>query len=293
MSAIVWLASYPKSGNTWVRILLANYLSNGDQPVDINDLGLSARIASARRTFDEWCGVEASALPQAEVDRLRPQVYRCLAAESTEDLFFKVHDAWSVIEGDQPMFPPELTSALIYIVRNPLDVAVSAAHHWRVEMKEVVERMCDPGHGVAGADSRLPDQLRQFLGCWSGHARSWLDDSGLDGHVVRYEDLRRHPEQTLEGILEACAIARDRARVRRAVAFSDFGELQRQERIHGFRERPLAVQGGFFRRGEVGAWREELSAPFADRLVREHHETMGRFGYLEDEVSSDPEEVSG
>jgi aryl sulfotransferase len=284
MSAIVWLASYPKSGNTWVRILLANYLSGEDQPVDINELGKVSMMASARRVFDEWCGVEASALDQDVIDRLRAEVYRRLAADSPRDLFIKVHDAWSADDHGQAMFPPDVTKAVVYVVRNPLDVAVSAAHHWHLDAEQAVGRVCDAAYCSARTNSRLPDQLRQFVGCWSGHARSWLDQSGLRAHVVRYEDLRRNPEQALTGIVGACGLTCDPERVRVATAFSDFGELQRQERAHGFRERPRTARGAFFRRGEVGAWRDELPAPLADRLVETHREMMTRFGYLEEAV---------
>ena len=68
VAKIVWLASYPKSGNTWMRVLLANYLRNADAPVDINALE-GGPIASARVWFDEWVGIEASALDDATIER--------------------------------------------------------------------------------------------------------------------------------------------------------------------------------------------------------------------------------
>lgn len=282
MSAIVWLASYPKSGNTWVRILLANYLSGDDQPVDINELGEVTMMASTRRVFDRWCAVEASALDQDVVDRLRPDVYRCLTGDSAEDLFIKVHDAWSTDDRGQAMFPADVTRALVYVVRNPLDVAVSAAHHWSLDAEQAVDRICDTGYCIGPSGFRLSEQLRQFVGCWSGHARSWLDQSGLRAHVVRYEDLRRDPARALAGIVGACGLEFDPERVRVATEFSDFEELQRQERVDGFRERPLSARGSFFRRGEVGAWRDELPAALADRVMQTHREMMARFGYLEE-----------
>jgi hypothetical protein len=282
MSALVWLASYPKSGNTWVRALLANYLSGDDQPVDINKLGATSRMASARRLFDEWSGVEASSLDPVVVDGLRAEVYRCIAEEATTELFIKVHDSWGTDERGRPMFAPDVTRAVIYIVRNPLDVALSSASHWGVEPEEAVERMCDPGYTFGGTDSRLPDQLRQFMGCWSHHARSWLDDSALPAQLVRYEDLRHDPEGSLTAILKACRLSPEPVRVRRAAQFSDFAELQRQELAHGFGERPSRASGSFFRRGQVGLWRNELPAPLVTRLVGAHSDMMARLGYMEE-----------
>ncbi|HJX72016.1 MAG TPA: hypothetical protein VJ346_08695, partial [Bacteroidales bacterium] len=68
---IVWLASYPKSGNTWFRIFLTNLLNHTNEPVDINNLYPST-IASSRSLFDEATGLESSDLTLDEIELLRP-----------------------------------------------------------------------------------------------------------------------------------------------------------------------------------------------------------------------------
>jgi hypothetical protein len=126
----------------------------------------------------------------------------------------------------------------------------------------------------------MADQLRQRLGSWSSHVQGWLDESGLPVHLVRYEDLSRDPETVFGNVVRFCGLPWDAERVRKAVAFSGFEELQRQEREKGFRERSMKTSGNFFRRGEAGSWREELPAEMALRLIEAHGETMRRFGYL-------------
>ena len=290
MSSIVWLASYPKSGSTWIRILLSNYLRDADEPADINALGGRLGHAAARVLFDEWVGVEASALEQPVIDRLRPEVYRSLAREAPETLYLKVHDAWTLNDRDRALFPADATAGVVYVVRNPLDTAASCAHHWGVGVERAVERMCDPSHSISNSLMRLDDQLRQFLGSWSDHVQSWLDDSGLPCHVVRYEDLRQDAERAFGAVVRFCGLPDDAARVRKAVEFSDLTELRRQERENGFRERSPSTHGGFFRRGEVGSWHDELPLTLARRLAEVHRETMSRLGYLDEtsetEVSS-------
>jgi hypothetical protein len=295
MSAIVWLASYPKSGNTWLRVLLINYLRDADAPADINALGEGGQFASAgtRRWFDEQVGVEASALEPAVIDRLRPEVYRRLAREATDELYIKVHDAWRRTDSGEAMFPPDVTKGVVYIVRNPLDTAVSFAHHSRVSVEQAVRWLCDPSHCLGNPLTGLDEQLRQVLGSWSNHARSWLDHSGLPCHVVRYEDLWRDTEGAFGKVLGFCGLPYDPSRVRKAVAFSSFAELERQEREHGFRERSPAADGGFFRRGEVGAWREELPAELAQRLEAAHGATMRRFGYPIEVITAEVGSGSG
>jgi aryl sulfotransferase len=281
MGKIMWLASYPKSGNTWLRVLLTNYLRDGDKPADINEL-TGGPIASARVWFDEWAGVEASALSDGLIERLRPDVYRCLEREATDTLYMKVHDAWGRTDRADPLFPADVTAGVIYILRNPLDLAASCAHHWGVSVNQAVENLCNPVFATSRSLGGLADQLCQSLQSWSGHVRSWLDESGLPILLVRYEDLQRAPTEIFGEVIRFCDLPWDEARVCKAVAFSDFAELQRQEQRQGFRERSAAAPGPFFRRGQAGSWRDELPPDLARRLIRVHAETMQRFRYLDE-----------
>lgn len=281
MAKIIWLASYPKSGNTWMRVLLTNYLHNSDAPADINKLD-GGPIASSRAWFDEWAGIEASAMNDTVIERLRPDVYRCMAGESPGTLYMKVHDAWGRTDRGDALFPEDVTGGAVYILRNPLDMAKSCAHHWGLDIYKAIENMCDPEFAVARSIGGLSDQLRQRMLSWSGHVRSWIDESGLPVHIVRYEDLCQDAEATFAEIVRFCGLLYDEAHVRKAVAFSDFAELQRQEHNKGFRERPVQAPGLFFRRGQAGSWREELPFELAKRLIEAHGEMMKRFGYLDE-----------
>lgn len=281
MAEIVWLASYPKSGNTWMRILLNNYLNDGSEPVDINNLK-GGPIACARFWFDEWVGVEASSLDDKTIERLRPGVYRCLARAEKETLYMKVHDTWRLTDRGEGLFPADCTAGVVYILRNPLDMAASSSNHWSVSLEQAVESLCLKEFTLARSIGGLCDQLEHKLGNWSEHIASWLDNSGLPVHLVRYEDLKRNPVHFFGEVVRFCGLPYDVERVRRSVAFSDFSELQRQERENDFCERPTQTQGGFFRKGQVGGWREELPAHLVMRLIDVHGETMRRFGYLDE-----------
>jgi aryl sulfotransferase len=278
---IIWLASYPKSGNTWMRILLTNYVRDASVPADINRLD-GGPMASARACFDESAGIEASALGDGVIEQLRPQVFRCLLREATDTLYMKVHDAWGRTSCGDALFPPDVTAGVVYMLRNPLDVAPSCSHHWGVSMAQAVENLCAPAFAVARSRDGLADQLRQQLRCWTGHARSWLEESGLRVHLVRYEDLRSDPESVFGAVVRFCGLPWDAARVRKAVTFSAFSELRDQEQTHGFRERPLRSSGPFFRCGTSGSWRDELPLALAEQLIQTHRASMRHFGYLDE-----------
>jgi aryl sulfotransferase len=171
---------------------------------------------------------------------------------------------------------------VVYILRNPLDMAASCAHHFGVNIEKAVDNLCNPDFAISRSLGGLADQLAQKLHSWSGHVQSWLDESGLPSHVVRYEDLRSDPESTFGEFVRFCGLPFDEDRLRRSVAFSEFSEVQRQELLKGFRECSVKSTGKFFRSGRTGSWRDELPAALVDKLIRCHAQTMRRFGYIDE-----------
>jgi hypothetical protein len=279
MKAIYWLASYPKSGNTWLRVLLANYRQPDGRPVGINHLPGS--IASSRELFEEGVGLDSSELSISEIGCCRPVAYRAVAGRLAAPTFVKVHDAWSRAADGTPIFPPEVSAGVIYIVRNPLDIAGSLAHHRGVRIGEAVEILCDEEARIADAADRLEAQLPQAVGSWSRHARSWIDESHLRVHVVRYEDMLADTPAALCGVLEFAGLSVDEARVAASVEAARFDRLQAQERAEGFVERSPRATRPFFGRGIAGGWRQDLSPDQVRALVFAHGDTMRRFGYLD------------
>ncbi|MGE0494602.1 MAG: sulfotransferase domain-containing protein [Vulcanimicrobiota bacterium] len=267
---IVWLASYPKSGNTWLRVLLANYLSQAKVPVSINALG-TLPWGSSRALLDATLELKTADATEEELPEWRAIAYRHLAAQTTDPLFLKVHDLY------QPrLFPPEATFGVIYLVRDPHDVAVSFAHHSNASLARVTGWMADPGYRLAQGNRGL--QVPELVGSWSGHVESWLA-AELRVLVIRYEDLLAHPHQTFGSALEFLNQPREEQRVARAIEFSTFDRLQAQEQADGFREGPHR-SGSFFRSGRAGHGRNHLDEAQRELLEREHGQTMARFGYL-------------
>jgi aryl sulfotransferase len=270
--SIVWLASYPKSGNTWLRAVLANYLREKEGPADINNLG--SPIASRRHEFDEITGVEASDLTAGEIERLRPAVYRYLAVHSGDPLFQKIHDAYL-----PALIPTDATRGAIYVIRNPLDIAVSYSHHAGVPFDRAISWMGDPAYTLAGGRRSLANQLRQRVLTWSAHVLSWVDQSAFPVHVLRYEDMILRDCETFAAALQFAGLRCEPARLRCAIENSSFDKLQQQEKTGGFQERPASAEI-FFREGKAGGWREALDILHVEWILRGHAEVMRRFGYV-------------
>jgi len=278
MGGIIWLASYPKSGNTWFRVFLANLRGDQEKAANINELH-STPIASARGIFDEEVGVEASDLTPDEIERLRPEVYEKLAGDTDETLFMKVHDAYTLVEGKTPLFPKSATRGAIYIIRNPLDVAVSFAHHWGWNYDRAISEMADENAAFCSKTKRLQDQLRQKLLTWSGHVKSWTEQTAFPVCILRYEDMKQRPAKTFSRAVRFAGLDHSGEEIEKALSLCTFEELQRQERENGFHEKSPSSEM-FFRKGEVDGWREELSDMQVARVILDHRSVMARFEYL-------------
>lgn len=282
MNGIVWLASYPKSGNTWFRSFLTNLVRDGDEPVHINDMD-GGPIASSRPLFDDVVGYDSADLTPEEAERLRPEVYLHTARRAEETLFCKVHDACTSIPGVGPLFPAEATRGVIYLVRNPLDVCISFSHHnGHQNINRTIRQMEDPEFTLARSRESQANQLPQRLLTWSGHVTSWIDAPNLKVHVVRYEDMKLRTEETFTMAARFAGLPDSPDRIRKAIAFSSFDELKKQEEKDGFAEKMPRARS-FFRKGEAGAWRETLSQSQVSRITKAHGPVMRRLGYLDAE----------
>jgi sulfotransferase family protein len=288
----IWLASYPKSGNTWFRMLLANLSATDDTPVDINNLPERGGIASAREPFDHLLLIDSGLLTHDEIDCLRPRVYEELARGAEDDeydkveqapkgRFVKTHDAYTLTRRGEPLLAGTRgADGAILIVRDPRDVVPSLASHNRTNIDDAIAFINNKAAGFCAGTKGQPNQLRQQLPGWSGHVASWLDQTDLPVHLIRYEDMQADTVGTFRRALAFAGRDASNTDIARAVRLADFKQLRAQERANGFREAPRPHAGGnFFRRGEMGNWRDELNAAQAARIEAEHAPMMRRLGY--------------
>ena len=220
MGGIYWLASYPKSGNTWLRTFLHNLQEDGDEPADINDLSTGS-IAAARGWLDEVLGFDTAELTPDEVERLRPSVYDWSARSDDTD-YHKIHDAYTLTADGEPLVGRAATLGAVYIIRDPRDVAPSTANHWHCTVDEAITDMGRNEAVLAGTRRALPSQVRQRLLGWSGHVLSWVDAPALRCHVMRYEDMLADPLRTFTAAAAFLGLPDDEERVAKAVRFSSF-----------------------------------------------------------------------
>ncbi len=279
LKRIKWLASFPKSGNTWTRAFLRAYQFDAYAPIDANQIGKISRSESRLRYFQLVSDHPSKSVSSTEIDALRVKVQALIAREIGDHQVVKTHNARILHEG-QSLIHDEYSAAGIYLVRNPLDLVDSLADHNGISIDQAIDLLADPTHTIGESDR---DFAPQFLSTWSNHVESWLSAAAFPILLIRFEDLLSNPYVQFRRLIECLKWPYEEDRLQRAIKFSSFTALKQFEEQQGFKEKSRkSNSGSFFRRGAASIWQNVLTADQARRIVETHSETMRLLGYLDD-----------
>jgi Sulfotransferase domain len=278
-TGLVWLASYPKSGNTWTRAFLSNLAAilagEGDE-VGVNAINRFSIGENFAAFYEERLGFKPTAKHRAQIAELRQEVQQWMADQFDDLVFVKTHNSL-VTDLGRPIINFAVTSGAIYIVRNPLDVAISLAHHLGKTIDEAIDTM-----GRHDTETPIDDkQIHEIWSSWSQHVESWTRMPHRAIYVMRYEDMLGEPQKTFGGLARHLLLHFTAPQLDLAIERSSFSNLKGQEEKTGFMEKSKRADR-FFREGRAGQWKDVLSAAQVRRIVSDHGEQMARFGYLPD-----------
>jgi len=273
--SIVWMASYPKSGNTWTRMFLANYIANGDKPIPINMAHRFAMGDSIAKTYYMVAGGRFDTNDLELTLSLRHKVLRGIVANNADINLVKTHNARTVARG-VTLIPEDVTRSAVYLIRNPLDMVLSYARHYGMTPEEAVYTVSH----VDNANPPTPETVAQFMGSWSDHVRSWTGKSAYPVLVLRYEDLLADPHTHFAKFVEHVGLPVEPERLDRAIKFASFKELSAQEKTQGFVEKSQESER-FFAKGTSDQWKTDLTPRLVKQMKRAHRKVMTQFGYLE------------
>jgi Sulfotransferase domain len=276
-SGLVWLASYPKSGNTWTRAFLSNLaaiLAGESAELDVNSIGRFSAGENFTELYEGLLGFRPTESHRKEIAALRHDVQRSIADGYEGLVFVKTHNGL-VLDHGRPILNFAVTSGAIYIVRNPLDVAISLSHHLGMTLDEAIATM-----GTADVSTPVNDKrVYEIWGSWSQHVESWTRKPHHAIYVMRYEDMLSDPQKTFGGLTRHLLLDATPSQLDLAIARSSFAKLRDQEEKAGFQEKSEKAER-FFREGRAGQWKEILTPAQVDRVVKDHGEQMAKFGYL-------------
>jgi aryl sulfotransferase len=289
-----YLASYPKSGNTWCRVFMTELrrlagldsaeataaAQEEERELRLNRDLATGSIMSSRHWLDDQLGIDSSDLSWPELDKVRGRVghQRALYTECLR--YHKVHDAFfSVDSGGQPVVPVQGCRGAVVVIRHPADVAVSLSHFFSWDLKRCVAFLLDEQAGLCRSSKRGGQQVRQFMGSWGQHVSSWVDQQQIPVLLIRYEDLLIQPEQHFKRLAMFLDLPTDDLFIREAVSNTRFDKLRaKEDEEGGFHERPEGCDR-FFRSGRSGEGNEQLTGEQLQQLQEAFATTLDRFGY--------------
>ncbi|MCD0486924.1 sulfotransferase domain-containing protein [Pedobacter sp. MC2016-14] len=274
---LIWLSSYPKSGNTWLRLFLSALFSEAND-LNINDTPLNQNISS-RSIIDSALGMSSANLPESDYLKFRSRLYFNWARDqpSLDKIICKVHDA--CILKEEILFPPSITRGTIYILRNPFDIVASMANHFKVSIDKSVHMLCSNTHGLAQRQTRLGVQLSQHLGTWGNHVDSWVNVHAENILIIKYEDLIKDSLTEFGKIIQYAELGYDQKAIEKAIVQTSFKNLQEKEKKEKFKMTPKVDT--FFRQGKSGQWRNEITQAQAQQIIDVNYDTLLKFNYID------------
>ena len=232
---IIWIASYPKSGNTWLRSLLCSYFFTDDGKFNFNllkNINSFPSVKDFKSYDDKFENPEDTAKYWIkEQEKIN---------QSKKIKFLKTHNALCKIN-NYSFTNSQNTLGAIYLIRDPRNVITSLASHYQISKEEALQFMKDEKRGIV---SKLNNRYVGFqpLFSWSLNHKSWVNNKSFPVHLVRYEDLELENHKTFIKILEFIKSLRkdmsaiDKDKARKCVENCSFDKLKKEEDIKGFPE---------------------------------------------------------
>ena len=265
---IIWLASYPKSGNTWLRSLLATYFFSNNGEFNFELLSKIDAYPNAKyfeKYKDKFQTPEStSKYWLAEQKKIN---------QDRKLKFFKTHNAMCKISGNS--FTNNANSlGAIYIIRDPRNVITSLSHHYQINTKDALTFMRSEKKAIV---EKKADRYLGFnaLFSWSSHQKSWTECKKFPILTIRYEDLENTTYSTFKDIFnfvkKISGIKKmfDKEKAKKVIRTCKFENLQHLEKTKGFNEAVLKKGSKekikFFNMGKKNDYRKLLS----NKLIKE------------------------
>ena len=276
---IIWLASYPKSGNTWMWFFIKSYFNPPNKKFSINhdkdDPYLLETFPTERR-FDEL-NINYQDFFDISKNWINLQ---SLINLNNKTNYLKTHNAMCTINNNK-FTDINNTIGAIHIVRDPRDVLVSYSSYKSEKIDKTLEILLS---NDSYEYSKFKDKFykRSLMGSWSSHYNSWKNYKSKETLLVKYEDMVNKSNSTFLKVLnylkKITKIEINHNKLNRAIDETSFENLKNLEIKEGFKVNPSKKP--FFRKGKVGDWKEKLNKDQTQKIEKAFKAEMIELGYL-------------
>ena len=281
---IFWIASYPKSGNTWLRSLLASYYFSKDGDFDqillkkinqfpekkyFKDFNYNPSIVTDTSRF--W-------IPAQEKINLDKNIK-----------FFKTHNILGAINGSN-FTNQKNTIGAIYVVRDPRNIITSFKNHYDFTLEQAYNAMINKNYDIYESENHNDFGDFQLISSWENNYNSWKKQKIFAIKIVKYEDLLNETFYTFKDIIlfinKICGYKKNfqRDKAKRSILTTSFSKLRNIEIKQGFIEAVKSKKNNtkipFFHLGADNDWKKILNLDFQDKIVNEFSIGLKELGYI-------------
>tara|TARA_Y100000816_G_scaffold260141_1_gene216192 strand:+ start:1784 stop:2617 length:834 start_codon:yes stop_codon:yes gene_type:complete len=276
---IIWIASYPKSGNTWVRSIISSYFFSKTGNFDFSLLKNISLYPSPKYFKNKINN-------PGEVSYFWEESQKNIIQKQKE-IFLKTHNALVAINNKN--FTSEKTTlGAIYIVRDPRNILSSLKNHYDFkDYNETLEFMKNKKKYIWDIRRKNDFSGFQFLGSWPDHYKSWTQNKNIKTLLVKYEDLEKDCYLTSHKLIEFILLLKgqknmvDENKLFKSIETTKFDVLRKKELASGFDESIIIndKKKSFFFQGPENKWQKNLPKEILFKAEREFKDDLNYFNY--------------
>ena len=277
---IIWIASYPKSGNTWIRSFLTAYYFCDNGIFDINKLNYIQDYPNKQFIKDE--------VKEGEIHKHWDESQKKIINEK-KIKFLKTHNSLITAFGND-FTSPKYSLGVIYIIRDPRNVVSSVKNHNDFKTYERALQFMQNENTVISDYKHLNNHAKtNIINSWRINYQSWLSDNRYRRMMIKYEDLIENPNQTLRDlIIFVNTICRfnngiDNKKLENAIQSTTFEKLQNLENTGKFSENVYSTKNKkkikFFHLGPKNNWKDLLNKDLIKKMNTYYKEDLKKFSY--------------
>ena len=281
---IIWIASYPKSGNTWVRALVSAYYYSQDG-------FFSEKIIKNIGQFPEkvhFQGFDYNKEIVTDTSRFWIRAQEKLNQDK-KIKFKKTHNCLSAINGNN-FTNKKNTIACIYIVRDPRNLITSLKNHYELDYNDALEFMTNEKKFIFDYNTQNDYSDFQFISSWEKNFLSWKNQNDFPIKVIRYEDMLDKTYHIFEDLIyfinDVLKIKEkiNKKKLKNSISTTTFEKLKRYEKDYGFSEAISSKNNKkdipFFYLGPDNDWKKILDTKFKEKLNTTFEKNLKYFSYL-------------
>jgi len=275
---IIWIASYPKSGNTWLRSFLSSYYCTQDGSFSFNLLNNIPTFESD--IFLPYISKEEVAKKPHLIAKYWIEVQKSSKLKNGDFIFLKTHNFCGKIN-NYSFTNSKYTLAFIYIVRDPREVVISLSNHSNQSIDKCIEII------TSISPTCMIDEGKNYpvyTYNWGTNYLSWKNFNSVPSLIIKYEDLISNTYKNFSKIiffLHEIGLSKiDKTKLKRSIVNTSFSNLKKLEKIYGFSEQKLAIDKRFFNKGTTNSWKAKLSSKQVRTIEDRFQKEMKELSYL-------------